>query len=93
MTQAALIPGYAALVAGALALYLASRRQKAVQGRLPRRLLAGTGLGLLAVALLLLLDVTRPASAIFMLVTGAILVWTAAPLAIAYWRHSRDHAR
>ncbi|WP_250458663.1 hypothetical protein [Microbulbifer litoralis] len=77
---------------GALALYLASPNQRLLSRPLPRRPLAAAGGAMLAVSLYLLLQYSGAAAAVFILVTGAMLVWTVLPMAIAYWRHGRNPA-
>lgn len=74
------------LVAGALCLYGAAPHQALIAGPVPRRMLRGAGGVLLAVALALLLTLQGPATAVFTWATGAMLVWSVAPVAIRWWR-------
>jgi glucose dehydrogenase len=82
--------GDAATLMGAMLVYLASRNQP-LMGNAKRRKLAGwLGAALLAAGLLLLLAGMRPASAVFTAVTLAMLVWSLAPLAAAWWCRPRE---
>lgn len=82
--------GDAATVMGAMLIYLASPNQP-LMGNAKRRKLAGRlGAALLTGGLLLLLAGMRPASAVFTAVTLAMLVWSVAPLAAAWWYRPRE---
>lgn len=80
-----------ALLGGALCLYLAAPHQALLTGvvRAPRWLRAGGGT-LLAAALVLLLTVQGPATAVFTWATGAMLVWSVVPVVIRWWRFRRE---
>lgn len=81
------------VIAGALLLYAAAPHQRLLSRARPRRmLLVGGGLSLSA-ALLLLLAIAGPATAVFILLTLAMLVWSIVPLAVAWWRRPRKRAR
>ncbi len=80
-----------ALLAGALCLYLAAPHQALLMGVVRvRRWLRATGGVLLTVALLLLLTMQGPATAVFTWATGAMLVWSVVPVAIRWWRFRRE---
>ncbi|MCW8125549.1 hypothetical protein [Microbulbifer halophilus] len=75
---------------GSLALYLASPNQRLLSRPFPRRPLAIGGSVALVAALSLQLQYSGAAAAVFIVVTGAMLIWTLLPMAIAYWRHRRQ---
>lgn len=77
------------IVLGAGLLYLASPNQRLYAAALPLRLLALTGMLLLLVALLLLLQFSGSATSVFILLTGVMLMWTVPPMVIGYLRHKR----
>lgn len=72
---------------GAFSLYLASPNQRLLSRALPKRLMAFMGMGFLLISLILLWTYSGPATSVFILLTGAMLVWTVFPAAIAYVRH------
>ncbi|TXS94033.1 hypothetical protein FV139_10500 [Parahaliea maris] len=78
------------LTLAALCLYLASPHQKLVQRPLPGRALALTGIALGVSTLALLNSYFGPAIAVFILVTGLMLLWSLPPLAIAWLHHKRQ---
>ncbi len=79
-------------VCGALLLYAAAPHQQLVRRPLPRRRpLALSGAVALLLSLALFLQVAGRAAAVFILLTLAMLVWSGAPLAIA-WRWRGDAA-
>jgi len=73
------------LVAGTTLLYLATPHQ-ALRASPLGRWASRAGLAALAVALILLLRVMGPATAVFAWTTGLMLLWTIPPLAIAFAR-------
>ena len=77
--------GGLAALAGASLLYLASPNQRATQRKLPRRRLAWTGAAAELLALICFLNVAGPATAVFIWMTAAMLVWSIIPL-LAAWR-------
>ena len=79
-----------AMIVAAAAFYLASPHQKLIGRTMPRRLLAGAGLVFSAAALVLLLQLAGPATSVFILLTGLMLLWTVPPLLIAYLRARRE---
>ncbi len=82
--------GDAATLLGAMLVYLASPNQP-LMGNAKRRKLAGwIGALLLIAGLVLLLASMRPANAVFTAVTLAMLVWSVAPLAAAWWCRPRE---
>jgi hypothetical protein len=82
--------GDAATLLGAMLVYLASPNQPLL-GNARWRVLSGwLGAALLTAGLLLLLAGMRPASAVFTAVTLAMLVWSLAPLAAAWWYRPRE---
>jgi hypothetical protein len=82
------------LLGGALCAYLAAPHQALLPGVVrPRRLLRTGGGALLVLALILLLTIQGPATAIFTWATGAMLVWSIAPVAIRWWRFRRESTR
>lgn len=71
---------------GAVLLYLASPNQQLARKPMRGRILAGLGGIALIGALALLLGVSGPATAIFVWMTLAMLVWSVVPLGVAWWR-------
>ena len=71
--------------AGTILVYMAAPTQKLAAKPLPRPCLVGGWLALL-LALAPLLAIMGPATAVFTWMTGAMLVWSFAPLAVAWWR-------
>lgn len=78
---------------GASALYLASPNQRATARALPRTLLMLAGYALLIAGLIALLQWSGPATAVFIWVTVATLVWTLVPPIAAWLRQPKDDAR
>jgi len=72
--------------AAAITLYLASPNQLLVERPLPHRVLAVVGLMLLVVALLLCRQLAGSATAVFILLTLMMLLWSLGPPLIAYFR-------
>lgn len=72
--------------AGALALYLASPHQQALTDPRPPRVLGWAGAGGLLLGLVMLLDWAGSATAVFITLTAAMLVWSTVPLAVAWVR-------
>ncbi|MBS0224293.1 MAG: hypothetical protein JSR91_26530 [Proteobacteria bacterium] len=75
-------------VLGAFLLYLGARHQKLMRplgpfGKCSAVIVLGAGLALLLGSL-------GPAAAVFAWMIGAMLVWTIAPLTIAWWRGAPD---
>ena len=79
------VAGGLAAAAGASLLYLASPNQQATRRRPPRRRLAATGAAAEGLALICFLQVAGPATAVFIWMTVAMLVWSIVPL-LAAWR-------
>lgn len=80
-------------VAGALLLYAAAPAQRLTAGPLPRRALALSGITALIAALALLLSLAGPATAVFILFTLAMTIWSIVPLAAAWRRRPRGDSR
>jgi len=73
------------MLGGAVLLYLASPNQRLAARPFPRA--AGwAGAVALIAALVPLLGSFGPATAVFVWMTGAMLVWSVLPLAAAWWR-------
>lgn len=68
-----------------LMLYIASPNQRLTGRTPPRRMLARFGLAFFAIGLVLLLQWAGHATAVFIALTAAMLLWSVLPLAIA-WR-------
>ena len=87
------IGGGVLTLTGTILLYLASPQQR-LAARTPRgRTLAGGGTLALLGALLLLLGVAGPATAVFIWLTLAMALWSIVPLAAAWARRPRGDAR
>lgn len=80
-------------VAGASLLYLASPNQRAIARALPGKSLAAGGGVLLVGGLALLLQWAGPATAVFIWLTLAMLVWSVAPPLAAWLRRAGGEAR
>lgn len=79
-------------VLGAFLLYAGSPNQRlSARGRRP--LLLALGAAGLLMALPLLLGWFGPATAVFVWMTVAMLVWSIVPLGVAWWRRPRKDAR
>jgi len=78
------------LALGSMLLYLASANQRLFPIVLPARMLGWTGLLLLAFSLVLLLQYSGSGSAVFILMTGVMFMWTVPPMAIAYLKRKRE---
>ena len=86
--------GSAATLVGAILLYLASPNQRATTRKLPGRPIALLGLIALVGGLLLLLAWAGPATAVFIWLTLAMLVWSMVPAVAAWLQHRKAaHAR
>ena len=83
----------AAIVGGAMGLYAGTRHQALIRPGVAARRCRIVGTLLLLLALALLLTVQGPATAVFTWATIAMLVWSIAPVAIAWWRFRRGAAR
>lgn len=80
------------LLCGALLIYAGAANQQLVRRALPPRRVAAAGTAAIMTSLVALLDVAGPAAAAFVVVTGLMLVWSIAPVAVAWWRHARQDA-
>ena len=69
---------------GALVLYLGAPHQKLRRKPIPRNRSLAAGTALVALALLLFLRVAGPATAVFILLTLLMALWSVPPLAVAY---------
>ena len=85
--------GFAIVIAAALALYAASPQQKLTDRPLPRRALGWGGLAGLLAGLATLLQWAGPATAVFIVLTLAPLVWTVVPPIAAWWRRPRGDVK
>lgn len=81
--------GDGAVLAGALLLYLASANRPRPAGPAGRRRLGRAGAAGLVAGQALLLAALGPAAAVFTAVTLAMLVWSVAPLLLAWWTRPR----
>lgn len=81
-----------ALLAGAGCLYLAAPHQALVAAPLNRRALATGGGIALAVALVLLLSIMGPLTAVFTWTVGLMLVLSVAPVVIRWLRFRNEGA-
>lgn len=77
--------GIILVAAGALAIYLAHPNQVLASRTLPRTAKWSGGVALL-LGLAILLSWAGPATAVFIAITDAMLVWTLVPLAAAWLR-------
>ena len=85
--------GIAMVTAGALALYAASPQQRLTAGPLRRRAFGWGGAVALGLGLVSLLQWAGPATAVFIALTVAPLVWTVAPPVAAWWRRPGGDAK
>ncbi|WP_078084728.1 hypothetical protein [Microbulbifer mangrovi] len=93
MTALLLISAAVLIALGSGLLYLASANQRLLSNVLPSRLFASSGLLLLALALTLLLQYSGTGSAVFILMTAVMFMWTVPPMLIAYSRYKREGQR
>ena len=89
MTSLLLISAALLIVLGSGLLYLASRNQRLCSTTLPARVLAWGGILLLVFALTLLLQYSGTGTAVFILITGTMFMWTVPPMVIGYLQHKR----
>lgn len=87
------ISGMAIAMLSGILLYLASPNQLLWDRQLPSRLLALSGTIFASASLVLLLQWAGAATAIFILVTLVMLVWTFVPLAAAWRQGDRKIAK
>ncbi len=87
------IIGMGIVTGASLALYLASPHQLIMKRPLPAPVLGWGGLAGLVLGLVLLLQWAGPATAVFIALTLAMLVLTVVPLAAAWLRRPKRHAR
>jgi hypothetical protein len=85
--------GMATAVAAALALYAASPQQRLTRRNLPGAALGWGGLVGLAASLAILLQWAGPATAVFIMLTLATLVWTLVPPAAAWLRRPKGNSK
>lgn len=76
---------------GALALYAASPNQKLLKQPAGKAVLWG-GLAVLLIGTILLFTWAGPATAIYIMMTLAMFVWTVVPMAAAWARRPREKA-
>ncbi|WGL17576.1 hypothetical protein PVT68_04610 [Microbulbifer bruguierae] len=93
MTALFLIFAAVLMALGSMLLYLASPNQRLFSAALPCRVLAWSGLLLLVFALVLLLQYSGTGSAVFILMTAVMFVWTVPPMVIAYLHHHRQQKK
>ncbi len=84
--------GAALVMAGAFLLYLASPNQSVTAATLPRRALAWGGAAGLSGGQAVLLGWAGPATAVFIALTFASLVWSIVPL-VFLWLGTRNGAK
>lgn len=77
--------------AGALLVYGAFPNQQLRPG-LPPRVAAASGAAALLAALVMALRASGPAASVFMVLTDAMLVWSIAPLLLAWWKRPARRA-
>ncbi|MBW4329265.1 hypothetical protein KY084_00035 [Stakelama sp. CBK3Z-3] len=82
--------GVALTAFAAMLLYFASPHQRLVPPHGQARIFAALGVTGLIAALAILLGWAGRASAVFMLFTIAMLVWTIVPLFAAWWRRTKE---
>ncbi|RYE70320.1 MAG: hypothetical protein EOP17_01090 [Rhizobiaceae bacterium] len=82
----------ALLVGGATVLYLAAPNQSLTRQKAGPPV-AYAGVAALVGALVVLLSLMGPATAVFTWMTGIMLLWTVPPLAIGWLRHRREETR
>lgn len=85
--------GMAIVIGAALALYAASPQQCLTTRNLPQTALGWGGLAGLAAGLIVLLQWAGPATAVFIVLTLATLVWTLVPPAAAWLRRPKGDAK
>lgn len=85
--------GSAIVMVSALALYAASPQQRLTMRKLPRKVLCWGGLLGMVAGLMALLQWAGPATAVFIALTLAPLVWTLVPPIIAWWHRPKGDAR
>jgi len=86
MSTAFALLGLICAVTGASALYLASPNQQMLAQRIAPRIGCMLGIAALIVSLTSFLQVTGPATAVYVLLTAVMLIWTVLPLAFAWLR-------
>lgn len=82
-----------ATVGGALSFYVGTPHQALVRHGAGSRPYRMTGSLLLLIALVLLLTMQGPATAVFTWATGAMLVWSIVPAIVRWWRFHHEAAR
>lgn len=82
-----------ATVGGALSLYAGMPHQALVRHDIYRRPCRMAGALLLPIALVLLLTIEGPATAVFTWATGAMLMWSIVPAIVRWWRFRREAVR
>ncbi len=85
--------GMIVTIAAALALYAASPQQRLTARALPRHLLGWGGLAALLLGLVALLQWAGPATAVFIVLTLAPLVWTVVPPLAAWLRRPKGDTK
>jgi len=87
------ISGMAIVLAASLALYLASPQQRLTKRAVPRAAYGWGGLTGLVVGLIVLWQWAGPATAVFIAMTLATLIWTIVPPAAAWLGRPKEEAR
>ena len=82
-----------ATIGGALSVYASTPHQALVRPRADSRPYRMAGALLLLTALVLLLTIEGPATAIFTWATGIMLVWSIMPAIVRWWRFRQGVAR
>lgn len=82
-----------ATVGGALSLYVGTPHQALVRHHVDRSPYRMAGALLLLIALVLLLTIEGPATAVFTWATGTMLVWSIVPAIVRWWRFRREAVR
>lgn len=90
MTAALAILGVLAGGVGALGFYLASANQKLLARSWSLRTGLSAGAVGTIVSLAAFLRITGPATAVYLLLTLAMLVWSLVPLLLGWWRYRRE---
>lgn len=81
------------VVAGAVLLYLASPNQQLTRKATASRWVRWMGLTGLGAGLAILLQWAGPATAVFILLTAVMLVWTLVPIGAAWLRGPKERGK
>lgn len=90
MTPLWIVASLLLTLAGSTLLYAGARNQRLIAAGEARPALRWSGAAMLLCSLSLMLGWFGPATAVFVWMTLAMLVWTLLPLAAAWWRRPRE---